>query len=172
MAVLEIVTVSSPRAPILREKTRPVECFDENLRALAENMTETMWHEHGIGIAAPQVGEYLALVVVDIRQSKETKYPCTLDGEKITKIALCPLLMANPRIEKFSMGTVYGREGCLSVPDVRENVRRSKEITVVYQDMNAESHRLFCGGILAICIQHEIDHLNGILFIDRVERKE
>jgi len=109
----------------------------------------------GVGIAAPQIGEHIRLVVVDCRQSQR---PCSHHGL---------LYMVNPYIE-YSAGEALGREGCLSVPDWVGTVPRSKIIRVSYEDTYGESHTIECTGFEARVIQHEIDHLDGILFIDRV----
>jgi len=109
----------------------------------------------GVGIAAPQIGKNIRLVVVDCRQSQR---PCSHQGL---------LHMANPHIE-YSAGEALGREGCLSVPDWVGTVPRAKIIRVNYEDAQGESHTIECTGFEARVIQHEIDHLDGILFIDRV----
>ncbi|MDR1413573.1 MAG: peptide deformylase [Puniceicoccales bacterium] len=167
MAPLKIVTTTSPEASILHEKTQLVEHFDEPLKNFAASMMKAMWEAKGIGIAAPQVGRSLALVVIDIRPCAEKNFFYTLDGQRANGKNICPLVMANPRIIKFSVETTVNDEGCLSVPGVKKNVRRFSEIDVDYCDINGNRHTISCGGIFAICMQHEIDHLNGILFTDR-----
>ena len=140
----------------LRRKSEPVISFDDQLALLLSTMEKTMRAgPGGVGIAAPQIGENIRLVVVDCRQSQR---PCSHHGL---------LYMANPHIE-YSDGETLGREGCLSVPDWVGMVPRAKIIRVSYEDAQGKPHTIECAGFEARVIQHEIDHLDGILFIDRV----
>jgi peptide deformylase len=140
----------------LRRKSGPVISFDDQLACLLSTMEKTMRAgPGGVGIAAPQIGENIRLVVVDCRQSQR---PCSHHGL---------LYMVNPHIENAE-GEALGREGCLSVPDWVGTVPRSRIIRVSYQDAQGEAHTIECAGFEARVIQHEIDHLDGILFIDRV----
>jgi peptide deformylase len=140
----------------LRRKSEPAINFDDQLALLLSTMEKTMRAgPGGVGIAAPQIGENIRLVVVDCRQSQR---PCSHHGL---------LYMANPHIE-YSEGEALGREGCLSVPDWVGTVPRSKIIRVNYENAQGIPHTIECAGFEARVIQHEIDHLDGILFIDRV----
>ncbi|NOZ61014.1 MAG: peptide deformylase [Calditrichaeota bacterium] len=138
--------------PILRMKAKRVEKVDHRIRQLAEKMIEKMRDEEGIGLAAPQVAESFSLLVVDHSLIEE-------DGE--------PAAYLNPEI-LFAEGESVIEEGCLSIPDVREDVKRPEVITVRYQDINSNIHEKQIDGLLARVLQHEIDHLNGVLFVDRI----
>lgn len=138
---------------VLRKETEQVEVFDENLKQLAQDMAETMYDAPGIGLAAPQVGKSLKLIVVDTSKDPEE--------QKIF------LTMVNPEIIARE-GDQVDEEGCLSVPDITATVKRSKKVTVAYQDLEGNSHEMETGDRFAVVMQHEIDHLNGILFIDHL----
>ena len=139
--------------PILREKTTPIATFDEQLRQLAADMAETMYEAPGIGLAAPQIGRSVKFIVVDISKDKE-------------EIGAY-LSMANPVITAHE-GHQLDEEGCLSVPELTANVKRYKKITVSYQDLNGQAREMTVEDRFAVVLQHEIDHLNGILFIDHL----
>lgn len=140
-------------APVLRQQTRAVTVFDDDLKKLAEDMAETMYDAPGIGLAAPQIGESLKLIVVDITKGKEGKRDY--------------MVMVNPEITRKE-GHQLDEEGCLSVPDLTSKVRRFKRIAVSYQDLAGNSHELETEDRFAVVLQHEIDHINGILFIDHL----
>lgn len=139
--------------PILRKKAAPLAAFDEPLQHLAADMIETMQAAQGIGLAATQIGLPQALCVVDIGLIKE--------GEP-------PQVFVNPVILREDGKEQSYEEGCLSIPEVTEEVPRRERILVRYQDLTGDSHEQECDGMLARVLQHEIDHLNGILFIDRI----
>ena len=151
MAVLNILTFPDPR---LQEKAFPVEKVDREIRTLMDNLLDTLYHVDGVGFAAMQVGVKKRVIVVDVGER---------DG-----IAAKPLLMANPKLEWVSPTTQITKEGCFSVPGFYENVIRSLDIKVSYLDENNKPQVLTPTGLLADCIQHEIDHLDGILFIDHL----
>jgi peptide deformylase len=138
--------------PILRMKARKVDKIDKYIRNLADDMILTMQVDGGIGLAAPQVAESLALLVVDhgliVQDGKPTAY-------------------INPKI-LATEGEVVLEEGCLSVPDIREEVKRPEIITLRYQNLDGESREQRVEGLLSRVLQHEIDHLNGVLFVDRI----
>ncbi len=138
--------------PILRMKARKVEKFDHRIRNLVDNMILTMQVDGGIGLAAPQVAESLALLIID--------HSLIFEDGKVTAYI-------NPEI-LTSEGESILEEGCLSVPDIREEVRRAEIITLRYQNLDGEIQEARFDGLLARVLQHEIDHLNGILFIDRI----
>ena len=142
MALLHIETAG---APVLKEKCRPVEHVDGKLRKLLDDMLETMYKANGIGLAAPQVGEPIRMVVIDIGEG--------------------PLELINPVITA-RFGSEVDSEGCLSVPDIFGDVERAAKITVEYTNRFNKKRKLHAEKLLARCIQHEIDHLDGILFID------
>lgn len=139
--------------PVLRKKTEKIATFDNSLAKLVEDMAETMYDAPGIGLAAPQIGKSIKLVVVDISEDKE--------GEK----KYMPLV--NPEIINHE-GTQLDEEGCLSVPELTANVKRHLKVTVAYQDLQGQAHELSTEDRFAVVLQHEIDHLNGILFIDHL----
>lgn len=138
--------------PLLRKKSVPVTVFDGPLQQLAQDMVETMYAAPGVGLAAPQVGELLRLIVLDCSASDE---PADL------------IVAANPELIA-SAGESYEEEGCLSVPGFCTAVKRHQEVTLRYQDPTGQVHERHADGLLAIGIQHEIDHLEGILFVDRL----
>jgi len=157
--------------PILRKKGEKVTVFDAALAKLAGAMVASMHTAHGIGLAAQQVGRALQLCVVDLREA-EADFTWELDGAKPPLELFMPMAMANPRIT-VAPGTdelIY-EEGCLSFPQIRGDVVRPDAITVTFQDAHGIPHTLRGDGLLARCIQHEADHLNGILFIDRMTKK-
>ena len=149
MSVLEILTYPDP---ILRNRGDPVETIDEKIRKLVQDMTETMYAAPGIGLAAPQIGESLRVITVDIARN----------GEGL-------IVMINPEIIS-SEGEYVDEEGCLSVPDFKESIRRKQKIVVAGLDIDGKNIQLTAEGLLAAAFQHEIDHLNGILIIDKVSR--
>ncbi|MDY7032692.1 MAG: peptide deformylase [Thermodesulfobacteriota bacterium] len=149
MSVLEILKYPNP---ILRNRGDPVETIDEKIRKLVQNMTETMYAAPGIGLAAPQVGESLRVITVDLARN----------GEGL-------ITMVNPNIIS-SEGEYVDEEGCLSVPDFKDSIRRKQKIVVAGLDIDGKNIQLTAEGLLAAAFQHEIDHLNGILIIDKVSR--
>ncbi|MEJ2058317.1 MAG: peptide deformylase [Desulfofustis sp.] len=138
--------------PLLRVKARQVEHFDDELKILIEDMAETMWDAPGIGLAAPQVAQSVRVIVVDISESEEEKKYMAL---------------VNPEIVEHE-GTQLDEEGCLSVPDLTAQVQRYKNVTVTYQTEAGDEKQLQAEDRFAVVLQHEIDHLNGILFIDHL----
>ena len=164
MAILEILKYPDPR---LRELSKPVTKFDASLKELAKNMMETMYDENGIGLAAPQVAQLIRMLVIDTRQrSSEGRYEKTEMTELEQKITQ-PLVIINPEIVK-GIGKTYFNEGCLSVPSFFDEVERFQTIELKYQDLDGKTQHLTVDGLLAICIQHEMDHLEGTLFIDHL----
>lgn len=163
--ILEILKFPDPR---LREVSKPVTQFDAKLKTLAQNMLETMYDENGIGLAAPQVGELIRMVVIDTRQrnAEEARYEKSDMTELEQKIDQ-PLIIINPEIVKGN-GKTFFNEGCLSVPSFFDEVERFKTIELKYQDLTGKICHLTVDGLLAICIQHEMDHLEGTLFIDHL----
>jgi peptide deformylase len=138
---------------VLRKETEKVATFDNNLASLVEDMAETMYDAPGIGLAAPQIGKSIKLIVVDTSEDKE--------GER----EYMPLI--NPEIITHE-GSQVDEEGCLSVPELTANVKRYLKVTVAYQDLQGQPQELSTEDRFAVVLQHEIDHLNGILFIDHL----
>ena len=157
--------------PVLRRKGEPIKTFDKSLAVFAREMVDTMHAAGGIGLAAQQVGRALQLCVVDLR-GVETDFIWELDGAKPPLELFMPMTIANPELTLPRDGTKSGREeGCLSFPDIRGDIVRPDETLVKFQDEHGVPHTLRCDGLLGRCIQHEIDHLNGVLFIDRMTKK-
>lgn len=155
--------------PVLRKKGAKVTAFNAALRKLAAEMIDTMHAAEGIGLAAQQIGEALQLCVVDLRVV-ETDFDWELNGVRPPLDLFMPMTIANPVIKPVEGEDYAYEEGCLSFPKIRGDVVRPDEISVTYQDGDGHTHTLRCNGLLARCIQHEADHLNGILFIDRMEK--
>lgn len=159
--------------PILREKGDPVEDFGPNLQALANDMLATLNHADGIGLAAPQVGLKLRFCVVDLKSGAADTGTALLDGRPVPPQILMPLYLANPEVEfPQASDSEEMEEGCLSIQGIRGFVERPYGIVVSYRDLEGQPHTLACEGLLARCIQHEVDHLNGVLFVDRMTRKD
>lgn len=163
MAILEILKYPDPR---LRQKCQPVESVTPELQQFAKDMLETMYSFKGIGLAAAQVNRQIRLVVIDVRPTKDGRY----DIEQMTgleqKVPM-PLVLFNPEVIEKEGKTTYD-EGCLSVPSFYETVERAEHIKVKALGLDGQPMEFETDGLLAICIQHEIDHLDGKLFIDRL----
>ena len=157
--------------PILRTKGEKVSVFDDALAALAAEMVDAMHDARGIGLAAQQIGRAQQLCVVDLRES-DADFTWELDGAKPPMDLFMPLVLANPKITPVpgTPETVY-EEGCLSFPDIRGNVNRPDAIVATFQDERGVAHVLKCDRLFSRCIQHEVDHLNGVLFIERMDKK-
>jgi peptide deformylase len=155
---------------ILRKKGLKVMAFDEALARFVAEMIETMHVAEGIGLAAQQVGRALMVCVIDLREAK-ADFTWNLDGAKPPLDLFMPMALVNPEIavEPKTDRYLY-EEGCLSFPGIRGDVARPDEITVTFQDERGVPHILRCNGLLGRCVQHEVDHLNGVLFIDRMEK--
>lgn len=153
--------------PILRAKGRRIEKIDDGVRELAQNMIETMNEANGVGLAAQQVGQSLQLTVVDVSQVEDRPSTLRLNGQQTEPSRGMPLVLINPEV-KAGDEIETGTEGCLSFPEITGEIERAKTITVRAQNLNGDRIELEAGGLLARAIQHEVDHLNGILFIDRM----
>ncbi len=153
-------------APVLKKVAEPVTEFNDELRALIKDMFFTMYHAPGIGLAAPQVGVSKRFFVLDIWFEREK---VTLpDGSTENRyFDFKPMVFINP-VFKNQTGEIINEEGCLSVPGVYEDVKRAEFVTVDYQDMYGNHHSLDADELLSVCLQHENDHLNGIVFIERL----
>ncbi len=141
--------------PILRQPSKTVERVDDDLRRLADDMLETMYDAPGIGLAAVQVGEPLRMLVMDVAKEDEEKQP---------------FVLVNPQIVATGDDVSTYEEGCLSIPDYYAEVERPAAVTVKYLDRDGKEQTLSADGMLATCVQHEIDHLNGVLFIDHISK--
>lgn len=150
MARLPIIVAPDPR---LKLRARPVERVDDDVRQLMDDMLETMHEANGIGLAAPQVGVLQRVIVVDVAGPDEPA---------------CPIRMANPEILWCSDDEATGEEGCLSLPDHYSDVTRPSQVRVRYLDERSTLVEMEADGLLARCIQHEVDHLDGTLFVDHI----
>ncbi len=151
--------------PVLALKAKPVTVFDKKLEELVKNMLFTMYHAPGIGLAAPQVGESIRLFVMDVDYDRETV--TTAKGEETRLSNFQPMVFINPVITG-SEGTIVYEEGCLSLPGIYEEVKRHQNIRVNYQNLKGEMQEMDADDLLSICIQHENDHLEGVVFIERL----
>ena len=165
MAMLPIYTYNQP---VLRKKAKPVKSVDDEFVRFVEDMMETMHKANGIGLAANQVGSLQRVLVVDVSEVlKEKEESGDIASDEIPPEAKSPLVMINP-VVLLEEGELVMEEGCLSIPDIREEVKRAEAIQVKYKDLKMQENELFADGLFARVIQHEIDHLNGILFVDRL----
>lgn len=162
--ILEILTYPNPK---LREVSKPVKEVTEELVLYSQSMLETMYDARGVGLAAPQVGRLDRMIVIDTRPHDDDGKPTEEGMTELEKAVQYPVVLINPEIRVKQGKTVYG-EGCLSVPGFVENVERADYIEVEYLNTKGEKSVIKTDGLLAICVQHEIDHLEGKLFIDRL----
>jgi peptide deformylase len=153
--------------PILRAKGKPIDIMDDRIRELAANMIETMHAANGVGLAAQQVGEALRLTVLDVSLVEDRPSTLKVDGKDVDPKAAMPLVLINPKIELHG-ATETGVEGCLSFPEITGDIERAKSVVVRAQTLEGGTIEIEASGFLARAIQHEGDHLNGILFIDRM----
>jgi peptide deformylase len=140
----------------LAERSREIDRIDDAIRELARDMCEVMYDEPGIGLAAPQVGALVRLIVVDTQWTEE--------GAERN-----PLVLVNPELSEHE-GTIVWKEGCLSVPDFEAEVERAERVLLRARDLDDKPVEIRAEGLQAVCFQHEVDHLDGILFIDRISR--
>lgn len=165
--ILEVVKYGHP---MLRQKGPRLETVTAEHRQLIADMFETMYAAKGIGLAAQQVGRALQITVLDLRGVKDRPSTLEVDGKVLDVEKFMPLVLINPEIQPLN-DPVLGPEGCLSFPELYGDVLRPEAITVKAWNAKGESFTFRCGGLLARAVQHETDHLNGILFIDRMDRK-
>ena len=153
--------------PVLRAKGESIDKIDNRIRELAQNMIETMHAANGVGLAAQQIGQPLQLTVLDISQVEDRPTSMKLNGQSIDPKTVMPLVLINPQVD-LGGETETGTEGCLSFPEITGEISRAKSIVVRGRDLEGNAVEIETGGFLARAIQHEVDHLNGILFIDRM----
>ena len=157
--------------PILRQTGEQVSVFDEKLEALVADMVDTMYAEEGVGLAAQQVGKALMLCVVDVSHLPDEELDYQLDGKRPPIDLVMPMALVNPVVRTLPAKQVWGDEGCLSFPGIRGDVPRADSIEVTFQDVKGHPRRLSCSGWFARVVQHEVDHLNGVLFIDHMDKR-
>lgn len=152
--------------PILRAKGKRVRT-GEQIRALAADMLETMHAANGVGLAAQQIGEALQLTVIDVGAVEDRPSTLKLNGKEVDPRTAMPLVLLNPEVI-LGVEIVSGTEGCLSFPEINAEIDRAESVNVKAEDLEGQPMNLEASGLLARAIQHEVDHLNGILFIDRM----
>ena len=153
--------------PILRMRGKRLEKIDERIRELTQNMIETMHAANGVGLAAQQVGEALQLTVLDVSQVEDRPSTMKLNGEDVDPKAAMPLVLINPEL-KLAGETELATEACLSFPEITGGIERAKSVIARARTLDGSEIEIEASGLLGRAIQHEVDHLNGILFIDRM----
>ena len=169
-----ILRVTQYGEPILRTVGQAITEFDESLAELANDMVETMYEEEGIGLAAQQIDRALQLCVVDVRppEGAEVPFNYSYDGRKPPLDLIMPLAIVNPKITITDDTEDVYEEGCLSFPGVNGRVDRPVGVRCEFQDTEGNSHVLEADGLLGRCLLHEVDHLNGKLFIDLMHKRD
>jgi peptide deformylase len=162
--VLEIVKYGHP---VLRERGKKVQSITPEVEQLAADMIETMHHNAGVGLAAQQVGKALQLTVMDVTGA-DRPWTMEVDGKAVATEGTMPLVLINPSVTE-PQGEQIGGEGCLSFPEVMADIKRAERVKVEATNLKGERFTFCCTGLLARAAQHEMDHLNGILFIDRMD---
>ena len=157
--------------PVLRQKGARIEKITPAVQQLISDMFETMYDAAGIGLAAQQIGKALQLTVIDVRSVKDRPSTLDLTGQAADVAAFMPLVLINPQLRPFG-APASGPEGCLSFPEIYADITRLDSVEVEALNAKGESLHFKAGGLLARAIQHEVDHLNGILFIDRMSSEE
>jgi peptide deformylase len=164
-----VLRITQYGEPVLRQRGKTITRFDASIAAFARDLFETMVAGDGIGLAAPQVGKSLHFFVVDLRSRTSEAEIARLDGKPIPPALLLPLVVANSKMEYLPGETASVEEGCLSFPGIRGNVARPLTVRLSYQDAQGLQHVLEATGLLARVLQHEYDHVEGVLFIDRMD---
>ena len=153
--------------PILRARGKRIAKTDERIRALVSDMLETMHAANGVGLAAQQVGEALQLTVLDISGVEDRPSTLKINGKNVEPVVAMPLVLINPELT-LNGERVLGPEGCLSFPEINADIFRSEWVRAKAETLEGETVEIEASGLLARALQHEVDHLNGILFIDRM----
>jgi len=165
------LSVSYYGDPVLRKRGATITTFDRALADFGRAMLETMVENEGIGLAAQQVGHAKRLFVADLQSRTAEAEKVTLDGKSVPPALLMPLIVANPEVEYLPGEKRTVEEGCLSFPEIRGKISRPWAVRLRYQDAQGQPHVLETTGLLARVIQHEFDHVEGVLFIDRMDPK-
>jgi peptide deformylase len=153
--------------PVLRKKGKQIDKVTDEIRTLAQDMIDTMHEAHGVGLAAQQVGETIQLTVIDVSDAENRPSRMWIDGQEVDPKEQMPLILLNPQLE-LSRETEIGPEGCLSFPEVTAEISRAERVKVTALDLDGKPVSFEAEGLLSRAVQHETDHLNGILFIDRM----
>ena len=169
-----ILRITQYGEPILRKVGEPITEFDEALAELAKDMVDTMYEEAGIGLAAQQVDRALQICVIDVRPPESVEVPFTYnyDGKQPPLDLIMPMAIVNPKVTIIDNTEDVYEEGCLSFPGVNGKVDRPIGIRCEFQDTEGNSHVIEADGLLGRCILHEVDHLNGKLFIDLMQKRD
>lgn len=157
--------------PALRQKGAVIDQFDDSLETFVDDMLDTMYDADGVGLAAQQVGKAVQITVIDVSHAEDRPSTMAIDGKAVDIKENMPLVLINPEVKPLN-DMVNGPEGCLSFPEVYADIERPESVEVNAQDHKGTHFSFTCGGLLAKAVQHELDHLKGILFIDRMERKD
>jgi peptide deformylase len=165
--VLDIVKYGRP---VLRQKGASIEKLTPEIKQLIEDMFETMHEKHGVGLAAQQIGKALQLTVIDVSEVKDRPSTLELDDKPADVNVIMPLVLINPEITPIGE-IAKASEGCLSFPEIFGEIPRPEFVDVKALDKNFKPIKFRAGGLLARAVQHEVDHLNGILFIDRMDKE-
>jgi peptide deformylase len=165
--VLEITKYGNP---VLRQKGAAIDKITPEIKQLIDDMFETMQANHGVGLAAQQIGKALQLTVIDVSEAKDRPSTLELKGKPADVSEIMPLVLINPEIKPLG-DPVTGGEGCLSFPEIFADVSRPEFVEVKALDAKGKPIEFKAGGLLSRAVQHEVDHLNGILFIDRMSKK-
>jgi peptide deformylase len=166
--VLEVVKYGHPT---LRQRGERVPAITVEVRAFAEDMLETMYAAHGIGLAAQQVARAWQVTVIDLREVTDRPSTLLVSGQPVNVADHMPLVLINPEVTPTGEA-VTGPEGCLSFPEIYADITRPGTVHVKALNLKGETFEFDCGGLLAKAVQHEVDHLQGILFIDRMTKKD
>jgi peptide deformylase len=156
--------------PVLRKKGSRIETITPEIKQLIADMFETMRENHGVGLAAQQVGQALQLTVIDVSEITDRPSTLELKGQPAEVKVIMPLVLMNPEVTPAG-DTIKGGEGCLSFPEIYADIERPGVVDVKGMDITGELIEFRCGGLLARAVQHEADHLNGLLFIDRMDKQ-
>jgi peptide deformylase len=165
--ILEVVKYGRP---VLRQKGVRIEKLTPEIKQLITDMFETMNQRHGVGLAAQQIGKALQLTVIDVREAKDRPSTLELDGKPVDVEVIMPLVLINPEIKPLGE-IIKAPEGCLSFPEIFGDIPRPEFVEVKALDKDFKPIEFRAGGLLARAVQHEVDHLNGILFIDRMDKE-
>jgi peptide deformylase len=164
--VLKVVKYGEP---VLRKKGARIENITPEIKRLIADMFETMEDANGVGLAAQQIGEALQLTVIDVRGATDRPSTLELNGQPTDPSEIMPLVLINPQVTPVGE-PVKGGEGCLSFPEIYAEITRPESVDVTALNENGQTITFRCGGLLSRAVQHETDHLNGILFIDRMDK--
>lgn len=164
-----VLTIVRYDTEVLHRKGAPVTAFNADLATLADDMVETMHAAAGIGLAAQQVGRAMQFFVMDLRGVR-SQFSWELDGRHPPLDLIMPMAVANPKLTTVPAGMETAEEGCLSFPGIHGDVERPFAVRMEFDDVHGQRHSLLCDGLLARCVQHETDHVNGVLFTERMTK--